>query len=256
MREEMAGKHSKKREKAILNIAMIVCALGAVVCIGILLSYYFEYKKGDELMEEIAQYVSIPQENASEDEKFLVDYDALAEINPDFVGWLYLEGTVINYPVVQGEDNNYYLSHVFEGEQHKYGSIFMDYRNHANFEDFNTVIYGHRMNSGAMFGSLIEYKNQEYYEQHPVFMLYTKEQVYRLEIFAAYEIEAKMENVPFHFATDEEYQAYLDSAMAQSDIQTDVSVNTSEHIVTLSTCTKTNQNKRFIVQAKLVAVSE
>ena len=132
----------------------------------------------------------------------------------------------------------------------------MDSRNHARFWDTNTVIYGHRMNSGAMFGTLIEYKNQEYYDQHPVFMLYTKEQVYRLEIFAAYEVDAKMENVPFNFATDEQYRAYLDSAIAQSNIQTDVSVDVTDRIVTLSTCTKTSQSKRFIVQAKLVAVSE
>ncbi len=256
MREKKAGKHSKKTAKPFLNIAIIVCALGAVICVGILLSSYFEYKKGDDLMDGMTQYVTIPQGDNGENEAFIVDYDALAAINPDFIGWLYLDGTVINYPVVQGEDNSYYLNHVFEGEQHKYGSIFMDSRNHARFWDTNTVIYGHRMNSGAMFGTLIEYKNQEYYDQHPVFMLYTKEQVYRLEIFAAYEVDAKMENVPFNFATDEQYRAYLDSAIAQSNIQTDVSVEVTDRIVTLSTCTKTSQSKRFIVQAKLVAVSE
>ena len=256
MREVNAGKHSKKKKKTFLNIAIIACALVAVICVGILLSSHFEYKKGDNLMDGMTQYVSTPQGSNGANETLTVDYDALAAINPDFIGWLYLDGTVINYPVVQGEDNTYYLNHVFEGEQHKYGSIFMDSRNHARFWDTNTVIYGHRMNSGAMFGSLIEYKNQEYYDQHPVFMLYTKEQIYRLEVFAAYEIDAKMENVPFNFTTDEAYRAYLDSAMEQSDIQTGVSVDVTERIVTLSTCTKTSQSKRFIVQAKLVAVSE
>lgn len=257
MGRKTVGKHRKKRGIPFLNIAIIICALGVAISAGILLSFYFEYKKGDDLMEGIARYVTVPaQDNESEEEKFTVDYDALAAINPDFIGWLYLDGTVINYPVVQGEDNAYYLNHVFEGEQHKYGSIFMDSRNHARFSDTNTVIYGHRMNSGAMFGTLIEYKDQEYYEQHPVFMLYTKEQVYRLEIFAAYEVAAKMENMPLNFSAEEEYQTYLNSAYEQSEIQTDVSVGVTDRIVTFSTCTKTDKNKRFIVQAKLVPVSQ
>ena len=88
MREKKAGKHSKKTAKPFLNIAIIVCALGAVICAGILLSSYFEYKKGDDLMDGMTQYVTIPQGDNGENEAFTVDYDALAAINPDFIGWL------------------------------------------------------------------------------------------------------------------------------------------------------------------------
>ena len=207
----------------------------------------------------IAQYAGFTGEDTEGQEgeaaALTVDFDALLAINPDFVGWLYSEGTVINYPVVQGEDNDYYLTHVFDGQEHKYGSIFLDKNTQADFTDTNTLIHGHRMNSGAMFGTLPEYAKQEYFEQHKVLMLYTPSKNYRLEVFAAYEVPANTQSVPLNFSDMAEYQEYLDAAAEKSLIRSDVSVSTEDQIVTLSTCTRTDSQKRFIVQAKLVPVS-
>ena len=254
---KIADKSKKPRKKIVLlNIAIAVCALIVLGCGAVLLASQLEYRKGDEMMQGITQYAGfVGAHDQSEEPEFVVDYDALLAINPDFVGWLYSEGTVINYPVVQGEDNDYYLTHVFEGQEHKYGSIFLDQGNSPDFSDANTLVHGHRMNSGAMFGSLVEYAKQEYYEQHKALMLYTKSQSYRLEVFAAYEVPAKVESLPLRFASEADYQDYLNAAYEKSSIQTDVAVGTGDRIVSLSTCTKTDSQKRFVVQAKLVPVS-
>ena len=250
-----ASSKPKKNKRRMLNFAVAGCILVALVCAGIFVGQMLEYKKGDQLMQEAAQYAGWGTYEEGEEPKFVVDFDALRAVNQEVRGWLYSEGTVINYPILQSADNDYYLTHTLEGETHKYGSIFIDCNSQGDFSDANTLVHGHRMNSGAMFGSLIEYAKQEYYEQHPVLMLYTPAGEYRLEIFAAYEIPASMEYVPLKFASDAEYRAYLDGAYEKSLIKADVAVGTGDRIVTLSTCTKTDSQKRFLVQAKLVSVS-
>lgn len=257
--ESKETRKKNRRRNILLNCAMVICAAVAVVSAGMLIASYLEYKQGDALMEGIAQYAGFTGEDTEGQEgeaaALTVDFDALLAINPDFVGWLYSEGTVINYPVVQGEDNDYYLTHVFDGQEHKYGSIFLDKNTQADFTDTNTLIHGHRMNSGAMFGTLPEYAKQEYFEQHKVLMLYTPSKNYRLEVFAAYEVPANTQSVPLNFSDMAEYREYLDAAAEKSLIRSDVSVSTEDQIVTLSTCTRTDSQKRFIVQAKLVPVS-
>lgn len=254
---KIAGANDKpeKKKRILLNIAIAGCILVALTCAGMFVGQMLEYKKGDRLMEEAAQYAGWGTYEEGEEPKFVVDFDALRAVNPEVCGWLYSEGTVINYPILQSADNDYYLTHTLEGETHKYGSIFVDCNSQGDFSDANTLIHGHRMNSGAMFGSIVKYAEQEYYEQHPVLMLYTPAGEYRLEIFAAYEIPASMEYVPLKFASDAEYRAYLDRVYEKSLIRTGVAVGTGDRIVTLSTCTKTDSQKRFLAQAKLVPVS-
>ena len=83
-----------------------------------------------------------------------VDFNGLKAINPEVIGWIQIEGTSISYPIMKGKDNDYYLKHTFEGNYNAAGSIFIDYTNNSNFEDCNTIIYGHNMKNGSMFGLL------------------------------------------------------------------------------------------------------
>mgnify|MGYP000782800669 FL=1 len=95
-----------------------------------------------------------------------VDFSVLREINPDIVAWIYIEGTKINYPIVQGGDNSYYLKHLFSGEWNGSGCIFLDFRNDVSFADRHSIIYGHHMKNGTMFTDIDKYKKQEFFDEH------------------------------------------------------------------------------------------
>ena len=142
-----------------------------------------EYTEGDAVYEEIIEkaVVTMPevpgenpepdgmaeiqetQENEAESIVPEIDFDALKTVNEDVVGWLYLPDTVISYPVVQGDDNSYYLKHLVDGTYNANGCLFMDHKNQRDLKDDNTLIYGHHMESGKMFASLVKYKDQEFY---------------------------------------------------------------------------------------------
>jgi len=222
-----------------------------------LISIWVEDSQGDAINQELEKYVSYgePADKADPDVpetlEYAVDFAALREQNGDIYAWLLSPDTVINYPVVQGQDNSYYLTHTFSGERHKYGSLFVDAANNPGFSDQNTVIHGHRMNSGAMFGSLLQYRDREYYRQHPHMLLFTPEANYRLEIFAAYEAMTDSMPIQRNFASQEEYQAFLDAAFGRSGVTTGVEVGVEDRIVTLSTCVERDDTKRFVVHGKL-----
>ena len=114
---------------------------------------------------------------------FEVDFEKLLEQNDDVMGWLYCEGTKINYPVVQGDDDEFYLSHNYKREYQKSGSIFIEVLNRPGFADSNTVIYGHQMDNQSMFGALSNWAEQDYYEEHPVMWLLTPETDYQVVLF-------------------------------------------------------------------------
>ena len=160
-------------KKAVYYILLAVCIgvfLFAAYQIG---SYMLEKHKSDEVLKDAGKYVYIPdlssdEEPEGEPEQVYVDFAALEGVNSDIVAWLYGADTGLNYPIVQAEDNDYYLYRLLDGTWNKNGTIFMDYVNRSDFSDQNTLVYGHHMKSGAMFGALVQYKKQEFYDAHPV----------------------------------------------------------------------------------------
>ena len=125
-----------------------------------------------------------------------IDFGALAAVNGDLAGWLRIEETAVDYPLVQGADNDHYLNHLFDGTANKSGAIFIDSRNDRNFEDQNTLIYGHHMRDGSMFASLVNYKEQAYYDEYPVMLLFTPGGNYLVEFFAGYTVPIRDEALP------------------------------------------------------------
>lgn len=180
-----------------------------------------------------------------------IDFDSLMKVNADATAWIYCPGTVINYAVATSHDNADYLHTLLNGKQNAGGTLFIDCRNSADFSDNNTVIYGHNMKNGSMFGTLQRYKKQSYYKEHPLMYIYTPSVNYRVEIFAAFVGDSGMDiyNVP---SSENARAAYLDYALRHSFIKTDVSVEAEDDIVTLSTCTSGGETERFIVMGKLV----
>lgn len=184
-----------------------------------------------------------------------VDLAALRAENPDVVGWLIIPDTEVSYPLLQARDNSCYLRRDWTGQHSRAGSLFLDFRNSAALDDPSTVIYGHRMRNGSMFGSLIHYSSQSYWEAHPTVYLATQSGRFRGEIFAAYETEI----------TDSIYQVgqpggedrRMEDRLARSAIRTGVMPGPEDRILTLSTCTVTSSRRtRWVVQAVLFDITE
>lgn len=181
-----------------------------------------------------------------------IDFDSLQEINPDVIGWLEMEAVdTINYPIVQGEDNDYYLHRTFQRTDNFAGSIFMDYMNKSNFGQRNTIVYGHNMKNGSMFGSLKNYRDQEVYKKSPYFWIYTPTRIYKYEIFACAEVDKFGQDYQITFRDKEDFQEFIYRAQDQALYDTGVDVDYTDTVVTLSTCTG-NEATRFIVQGKRV----
>lgn len=175
-----------------------------------------------------------------------VDFPALLAKNKHVVAWIYSEGTPINYPVVRTENNTDYLRRLLDGSYNRAGTIFADYRNHSDFSDWNTLVYGHNMKNDTMFGTLPCYKESGYYESHPVLWLLTPEQDYKVELVAGYSTRA--DATIYALAKDaQERDLQLTAARELSDFQSAVEVGPEDKLVTLSTCTYDRKDGRYVV---------
>jgi sortase B len=174
-------------KKSVRIVLLVVLGLVFLFSLYKIISYYAEKNENQKITEEVGQYVDIPEEK--EEEKITVDFDAMKAVNEDIVAWIYDPGTTINYPIVQAEDNDYYLHRMLNGAYNANGTLFMDYTNAPDFTSQNTLIYGHNMKSGYMFGALINYKKQAFYDEHPFMYLLTPAQDYKLELICGAVVE-------------------------------------------------------------------
>lgn len=221
-----------------------------------------EYESGERTYDDLEIYVSTPSitstpQNSSESEEKTenawpeVDFEGLADINPDIVGWIYSEGTPINYPIVQGTDNSYYLKHLYTGEYNGAGSIFLDSRNSSDFSDRHIVVYGHHIQNGSMFSSLTGYKKQDYYEAHPILYLMTPENNYEIEVFAGYVASVKDDAWQITFDSEESFQAWIGRAIEKSTFSSNITPAVTDRIITLSTCSYEFDNARYVLVGRI-----
>ena len=178
-----------------------------------------------------------------------VDFSILKQENQDIVAWIYCENTPINYPVLQSNDNEYYLRRLINGEYNTAGSIFMDYRNHSNMNDDNTIIYGHNMKNDTMFGTLTKYKEQEYYENNRIMYLFTPEKNYMIELFAGCTIS--VDSDVYNLS-----QINKDEIINESDFKSDIIVEDEDKTITLSTCSYDYDGARYIIMGKIQEIIE
>lgn len=222
--------------KKIIQLACIVVMVYAGVQI---VEYMYSYVQIDNELEEIQHFAN--QE----------ELDELREVNSRIIGWLSLEGTRLDNPVLQAADNEFYLRHNYLDKESRGGSIFMDYRNNLLL-DRHTIFYGHVLRNGTMFGNLAKFADQSYAKAHPVFLYETPEKRYELEVFAAYETTTDFYYIETDF-TDESYAAFLEEIQSRSEITMPVQVRAEDRIVTFSTCTTSvNDGERFVVHAKVI----
>lgn len=247
----MDGKKKAKKSGTAYRVIMVILLCIIAFCIYKIATIVSEYREGTEVYDELAEIAEVIP-----DETMRIDFDALKEKNEDVVAWLYSEDTVINYPVVQGEDNSYYLYRLADKTWNVKGSLFVDYRCEQPFDDFNTIIYGHRMNDGSMFKSLLEYRDDDgYYNEHKTMKLAVTDAEYEVAVFGAATIPSDSEMYKFEFATDDEKKAYIDRIRKSNEIPSgggsEVSVSPSDKIVMLSTCTYEFEEARLVVWGKL-----
>lgn len=180
------------------------------------------------------------------------DFDYLQSINQDVVGWIQIPGTVINYPIVQGSDNEFYLTHTYAGQENSSGAIFMDAAISNGFDDKNPILYGHNLKSGAMFSRLNRYARAGFWQEHPFVYITTPEHGQMIfQVFAAYQTTPDAPVYYYGFGEDAEFEEYLNRIMSYSVFDANLSVTKADRIVTLSTCANDTEY-RFVVHAKRI----
>lgn len=180
------------------------------------------------------------------------DLEGLVKINPEVVGWLWVEGTEISYPLVQAGDNQKYLDTSYNLEHSSAGSIFMDFRNPSDFSGDNTVIYGHNMKNGSMFGSLKEFADPHYRAEHSFVYVFIPGGVLQYRIFAAYKTESTSRSYLRDFSDKWSFKEFLAYVAGETEPVSPPEAPTP--LLTLSTCTAGRRTERFVLHAELVSV--
>ena len=182
-----------------------------------------------------------------------VDFASLRRGAPEALAWIAVPGTQIDYPVTQWTDNQYFLTRTARHEASRYGSIFMDYRNNSDFSDFFTILYGHNMRSGKMFGTLREFRDDEFFDRVQYGSLRTPDKTYRLQFFAWAVGDSTGEYYKnLAFVIPGEKEAFLRMCRETARRWREVPLNAGDHIVALSTCASESESARMLLLAKLV----
>ena len=274
-------KKDSKKEK----IRKIVMDLSVIVIVGCFFAFgdlYMQNREQLKIEEEIKgqiidtdnlddnQYNEAWQEVFAQypqiqfPENMNLRYSYLYALNQDLVGWLNIPGTNLDVQVVQAEDNDYYLRRDFYGKSSRYGCPYMDYKNDSKYLDDNTVIYGHHMTDGLIFSNLDKYKTLEGYKESPIIVYNTLYDTYYFKVFAAFYINATPaddNNYFFNFmitdfSTDERFSKFVDELEKRSVIDTGVSVQPDDKLLTLVTCTYEFNDARFVVVGRMVRENE
>lgn len=253
----------KKKGDVLLTIALIAAIVVFCYAAFNLYHIYTEYKKGTDEYNQIeemavterdADSAEVAGPNAQLKPPIEVDFDKLKSVNEDVVGWIYVDALPdISYPIVKGKDNQTYLHQTYEKNYNFAGTIFVDYENSGDFSDCNTLVYGHNMKNGSMFGHLKKFREDDkLYKQDKYFWILTPERNYRYEIISAYTTGVNSDTYTLFKGPGEEFEKYLETIKGYSEIQTDdTDLTIKDKIVTLSTCTG-NESTRFVVQGKRV----
>lgn len=265
-------------KKNIYRGMAVLCLLLALFSGYKLYGIFSEYRKGAQEYESLQRFIQKEspsggeaadtlkpgEENSSKgkaDEKnaqmhteeaaFQVDFSSLRKINEDVVGWILMEESALNYPIVQAEDNSYYLHRLFDKRGNSCGSIFLDKNNAGDFSDRHSIIYGHHMKDGSMFACLSDFKNEEYYKTHKSAYLLTEEKKYKIEFFAGYVSDVYTDAWRMDFASDEELLEWTKALIEKSDFKPETLPQLGDRIITLSTCSYEFADARYVLSGIL-----
>ena len=222
-----------------------------------------EERQGNVASESEENGKMISTENAeeqNEETERMLQVKQLQEQNADIIGWLEIENTNMNYPVLQGTDNRYYMTHNYKKEKSKNGSIFLDANYNWNIPSNNLLIYGHNLGNGMMFQELLKYEKESFYQEHPVIRFTTAEEDTEYEIISAFKsrVYYKSEKNVFRYyfflnsESEEEYNQFVKNAKNSSLYPIDATANYGDQLITLSTCSYYVQDGRFAVVGRRI----
>ncbi len=274
-----------KKDSAREKVRKIVMDLSIIAIIGCCFAFvelYFQWQEQIKNQESLAnqivqtdnlddnQYVEAWQElfaeypNVTFPDGMNLKYSYLYAVNQDLVGWLKIDNTNLDVQIVQSDDNNYYLRRDFYQKSSRYGCPYLDFKNDSKYLDDNTVIYGHHMTDGLMFSNLDKYKTLEGYKESPIIEYSTLYDTYYFKVFAAFVTNSDVaddDNYMFNimvtdFGTDEKFTGFVEEAKKRSIINTGVSVQPDDKLITLVTCTYDFDDARLIIMGRLLRENE
>ena len=225
---------------------------------------FHEYKKNKDVYKDVRKIVLKEDEKSNKDVSVensnniilgSKEYTDLKARNEDFLLWIYIPGTNIDYPVVKAKNNEEYLYKNFNGEANNGGCIFMDSRNQS-VEDDNVVIHGHNMKDKSMFGTLSNLLKADYLNENKKIYIYLENKILEYEIFSVYTNNEEINPYKTNFNADEEFNEYINNVRRKSFYNLDYVDNGTREILTLSTCTNATGEERTIVNAKLISIKE
>lgn len=254
--------------RIILAISLILIVVAAVNIVILSREYRAginEYKALEKYVEVVDNTKPVQKEKEETEEvqeevkksvipvSLQIDYAQLKAINEDFVGWLYYEPLELSYPIVRGNDNEYYTHYTFENENNSSGAIFLDFLNRPNFQDFNTIVYGHNMRNGTMFGSLKKLLNDNsIIEKNPYFYIFTEDKAFMYEIASVYITNSESKTYDL-IETEEDQSNYIEYIKSVSTWTWGKDIVPQDKIVTLSTCHGLHSTNRTVVHGVLIA---
>ena len=246
IKEAKHVKQDNKKKNIIIVIFLIVCLCGVVYSGYKIYKWYTNLEENENIVEDLSDKIK-------EDENgiYHIDFDALKNINSDTVAYIDYKQFNINYVVVKGKDNAYYLDHNFSKKYNDAGWIFADYRNKFDGTDKNIVMYGHSMRNGSMFGSLHKLLNDKNYEkeENQTITFATPDGTYKYKLFSVYTIEAEDYYITTDFKKNKDWKEFINKMKSRSIYKFNVDVNEDDTIITLSTCQGSTGYKRMVVQA-------
>jgi len=253
------------KKKILLNSLFCIFVAAFIFSAYKIYDIQTKYKQGRDEYDSIFEHAYIPPESVHTTENTdttgageaalgvasLVNFQALKELNSDYVGWLDIPGSSISYPIVSCGNNDYYLNHTFKNNYNEAGCIFLDYRT-ADLSARNVIIYGHRMKDGSMFADLGKYLDEAHYSEYREVHIYTKTELLVYEVFSVREVYTYDSCYNLNFADNTAFGAWLKQMKSNSLYETDLEPVDSAGVITLSTCVTGNRELRCIVQAQLV----
>ena len=250
-------------KKILLTTAVVIFAGVLLYSLARIVLTESDYRKAEEIYGQSREQnfhvedpdPEAPVSNTSEEyfPEVSVDFKTLETENSEVIGWLWIPGTEISFPLLRGVDNSKYLSLSYNLKRTNSGSIFMDYRNSGCFDDSNTVIYGHNMKSGGMFGTLKSYADADFFSEHSYFYVFTAERVYKYRVFACGTTEADSHSFTRIFTDDFSFDDFTAYVKGYSGGNFSEAPEKAVPLVTLSTCTSGSRSSRFVVHAYLAA---
>lgn len=253
--------------KKIRSAIKCLLILSLVIGLAFLVMRHVEYYLGNQTYDEAKELAAIPEIEAEEitvnedgtvDDPYLealreIDLAALREVNEDVIGWICIPDTKVSYPLVQGPTNDYYLNRTWKKKAISVGSIFLEHLNSPNFTDFNTLVYGHNMNDGSMFGGLSDYKSKSYWEEHPSVYIVTDDGVRRYDIFAVHRAKVTSPVYSMVIKSPKKKNEFIEYSLKHSRINTGIVPAVDDKILTVSTCSIGGYGYRWVVQGVLTA---